>query len=243
MHRRGIPHGRHLSMRWPRAGQQALEELFPGLTAEMVADGAKAGSLLADARDVPQQPPASADRTPVWCCSAPADRSWRHISAPEYGPSPNVALLDLCDVVGLATTPDDRRVTGVRVLRRADSSAEEVLLADLVIDASGRGSRTPTWLDSLGYARPDLEQVRIGLAYATRIYRLPTDALNGDLAILDAATPQLPRTGALLALEGDRWMVTLAGILGDHPPTDPEGFLDFARSLRFPDIYESDSRR
>jgi hypothetical protein len=94
----------------------------------------------------------------------------------------------------------------------------------------------------VGFARlprPDLEQVRIGLAYATRMYRLPTDALNGDLAILDAATPQLPRTGALLALEGDRWMLTLAGILGDHPPPDPDGFLDFARSLRFPDIYEA----
>ena len=102
---------------------------------------------------------------------------------------PNVTLLDSCDVVGLTTTPDNRRVTGARVLRRADSSAEEVLVADLVVDASGRGSRTPTWLESLGYARPDLEQVRIGLAYATRIYRLPTDALHGDLAILDAATP------------------------------------------------------
>jgi hypothetical protein len=34
-------------------------------------------------------------------------------------------------------------------------------------------------------------------------------------------------------------MVTLAGILGDHPPTDPDGFLAFARSLRFPDIYEA----
>ena len=34
-------------------------------------------------------------------------------------------------------------------------------------------------------------------------------------------------------------MVTLAGILGDHPPTDPDGFLDFARSLQFPDIYEA----
>ena len=81
--------------------------------------------------------------------------------------------------------------------------------------------------------------MRIGLAYATRIYRRPTDALHGDLAVLDAATPQLPRTGALLALEGDRWMLTLAGILGDHPPTDPDGFLDFARSLRFPDIHEA----
>ena len=81
--------------------------------------------------------------------------------------------------------------------------------------------------------------MRIGLAYATRIYRRPTDALHGDLAVLDATTPQLPRTGALLALEGDRWMLTLAGILGDHPPTDPDGFLDFARSLRFPDIHEA----
>src|SRR4029453_9943393 len=79
---------------------------------------------------------------------------------------------------------------------------------------------------------------RIGLAYATRTYRLPTDALQSDLAILDAATPQLPRTGALLALEGDRWMLTLAGIICDHPPIDPDGFLEFARCVRFPDIYE-----
>jgi flavin-dependent dehydrogenase len=40
-------------------------------------------------------------------------------------------------------------------------------------------------------------------------------------------------------LEGGRWLVTLGGILGDHPPLDPDGFLDFARSLRFPDIYET----
>ena len=46
VHRRGVPHGRHLHALAAR-GQQALEELFPGLTAELVADGAKAGSLLA----------------------------------------------------------------------------------------------------------------------------------------------------------------------------------------------------
>ena len=40
-------------------------------------------------------------------------------------------------------------------------------------------------------------------------------------------------------LEGDRWMLTLAGILGDHPPTDPDGFVAFARSLPFPDIWEA----
>jgi 2-polyprenyl-6-methoxyphenol hydroxylase-like FAD-dependent oxidoreductase len=236
-HRRGVPHGRHLHALAAR-GQQALEELFPGLTEELVANGALAGSLLADARMFLSGYRLRQTDTGLvlLCASRPFLEA--HIRA-RVRAHHNVTVLDRCDVVGLATTSDNRRVTGARVLRRADSSAEEVLAADLVVDATGRGSRTSAWLESLGYPRPELEQVRIGLAYATRIYRLPTDALDGDLAILDAATPQLPRTGALLALEGDRWMLTLAGILGDHPPIDPEGFLDFARSLRFPDIYEA----
>jgi 2-polyprenyl-6-methoxyphenol hydroxylase-like FAD-dependent oxidoreductase len=237
MHRRGVPHGRHLHALAAR-GQQALEELFPGLTAELVAHGAMAGSLLANARMCLSGHRLRQTDTGLvlLCASRPFLEA--HVRA-RVRAHPNVTWLDRCDVVGLATSPDSRRVTGARVLRRADSSAEEVLLADLVVDASGRGSRTPAWLESLGYPSPELEQVRIGLAYATRIYRLSPGALGGDLAILDAATPQLPRTGALLALEGDRWMVTLAGILGDRPPTDPDGFVDFARSLRFSDIYET----
>jgi 2-polyprenyl-6-methoxyphenol hydroxylase-like FAD-dependent oxidoreductase len=237
MHRRGVPHGRHLHALAAR-GQQALEELFPELTAELVAHGAPVGNLLTDARlylsgHRLRQAPAG---LVLLCASRPFLE--RHLRA-RLRALPNVVFLDRCDVVALATTPDGGRVTGARVLRRADGSAEELLAADLVVDATGRGSRTPAWLDALGYPRPERDQVRIGLGYATRIYRLPRAALDGDLAVLQAATPQHPRTGALQALEGDRWMLTLAGILGDHPPTDPGGFLAFARSLRFPDIYEA----
>ena len=35
----------------------------------------------------------------------------------------------------------------------------------------------------------------------------------------------------LVPLEGDRWLVTLAGAARDYPPTDAAGFLEFARSL------------
>jgi 2-polyprenyl-6-methoxyphenol hydroxylase-like FAD-dependent oxidoreductase len=237
MHRRGVPHGRHLHALAAR-GQQALEELFCGLTAELVADGVPAGDMLADTRlflsgHRLRQAPTGLG---LLCASRPVleGRVRARVRA-----LPNVRLVDRCDVVGLATTPDRRRVTGARLLRRADGSAEEVLGAGLVVDATGRGARTPAWLEALGYPRPEREQVRVGLGYATRIYRLPPDALGGDLAILQAATPWHPRAGALQVLEGDRWMVTLAGILGDHPPTDPVGFLDFARSLRFPDIYQA----
>jgi 2-polyprenyl-6-methoxyphenol hydroxylase-like FAD-dependent oxidoreductase len=236
-HRRGVPQGRHAHGLLAR-GQQGLEELLPGLTAELVAHGVPAGDLLADARwclSGHRLRRAHAGLV-VLCASRPFLEG--HVRA-RVRALANVTLLDRCDVVGLATTPDRRRVTGARVLRRADGSAEEVLGADLVVDATGRGSRTPVWLDALGYARPKEEQVRIGLGYATRTYRLPRDTLGGDLAVLHAATPEHPRAGALQVLEGDRWMLTLAGILGDHPPTDPDGFLAFARSLRFPDIYET----
>jgi hypothetical protein len=155
---------------------------------------------------------------------------------------PNVRFLDACDILGLATTPDRRRVTGARVRRRAEGGAKELPRADLVVDATGRGSRTPIWLEALGYPRPPTEQVRIGLGYATRTYRLPPDALGGDLGVLHAPTPEHPRGAALLLVEGGRWMVTLAGMLGDYPPTDPVGFRfpasvrhRYERLPRFPD--------
>jgi 2-polyprenyl-6-methoxyphenol hydroxylase-like FAD-dependent oxidoreductase len=237
MHRRGVPHSRHIHALAAR-GQQALEELFPGLTAELVAHGAPAGDMLADARlylGGHRLRRAHAGLV-LLCASRPLleGRVRTRVRA-----LPNVRFLDRCDVVGLVTTPDGRCVTGARVLRRADGSAEEVLGADLVVDATGRGSRIPVWLEALGYARPPKEEVRIGLGYATRTYRLPPAALGGDLGVLHGATPEHPRAGALQVLEGDRWMVTLGGILGDHPPTDPDGFLAFARSLRFPDIHQA----
>jgi 2-polyprenyl-6-methoxyphenol hydroxylase-like FAD-dependent oxidoreductase len=149
---------------------------------------------------------------------------------------PAVAFMDRCDVAGLTTTYDGGRVTGARVVRRLDDSAEQTLTADLVVDATGRGSRTPAWLEMLGYPRPPVERVRIGLGYASRTYRLVPGLMDGDLGVLIAATPDHPRGGALAAMENDRFLVTLFGILGDHPPTDPAGFRDFAGTLQFPDI-------
>jgi 2-polyprenyl-6-methoxyphenol hydroxylase-like FAD-dependent oxidoreductase len=236
MHRRGVPHGRH-AHGLLTGGQQALEELFPGLTAELIAHGAPVGDLLANGRWYVSGHRLRQAHSGLVALSPSRPVLEGHVRA-QVRALPNVTFLDSHDIVGLAATPDGRRVAGARVLHRA-GSAEEVLGADLVVDATGRGSRTPVRLEALGYPRPVKEQVRIGLSYATRTYRLPPDALDGDLAVLQTATSEHPRSGVLLRLEGDRWMVTLAGRLGDHPPTDPDGFLAFARSLRFPDIYQA----
>lgn len=235
--RRGVPQGRHIHALLPR-GRQVLEELFPGLTRQLVDAGAPSGDLLGDARlHLSGHRFARADTglTTVGVSRPHLETCIRE----RVRELPNVCFGPPTDVLGLVTTPEGQRVRGVRVLRRADSSAEEVLDATLVIDAMGRGSRTPSWLDELGYDQPPEECIAGDLGYATRHYRLDAEALRGDWGTLQGPTPACPRGGALARTEGDRWIVTLFGMLGDHPPTDPTGFVDFADSLTFPDLGEA----
>jgi hypothetical protein len=152
---------------------------------------------------------------------------------------PGITFAPPSDVVGLMTTRGGERVTGVRVRQRTDGSAAGLHEAELVVDASGRGSRAAAWLETLGFERPKEDRIPVDLRYTSRRYRLPPDALGGDLASVQAPTPTQPRAGVLARLEGGEWLLTLAGILGDEPPTDPNGFLAFARSLSSRDIHDA----
>jgi len=235
--RRGAAQGRHIHALLAR-GQQVLEQLFPDLTAELVAHGAPSGDLLGDVRLLLGGHRLVRAEAGLTVVSASRPLLEERIRA-RVRALPGVTFAPPADAVGLRSSPNRRRVSGVRLLRRADGSAEEVLHADLVLDATGRGSRAPAWLEALGFDRPAEDRIRIDVGYATRRYRLPPDALHGDLGCVHGPPPDRPRGGALAKLEGDAWMLTLCGFLGDHPPTDPDGFDTFARSLRFPDIHEA----
>ena len=140
---------------------------------------------------------------------------------------PTVTIIPRRPVTGLITDGD--RVTGVR-------TGDTQVAADLVVDASGRGSRIPFWLVELGYPAPVEDRIEVGLRYVTRIYRLPPGSLGDDAAVLTAATLAIPRGALLAATEGGRHIVTAAGMGGDLPPTDPEGFERFLTRLPCSDI-------
>jgi hypothetical protein len=115
-------------------------------------------------------------------------------------------------------------IRGVRV--KTDNGAEETILADLVVDASGRGSSSPAWLESFGYARAQEEKIEIGIGYTTRVYRRrPTD-LGGKLAVVIAGSGPNWRNGTILSvvirvIYGDvRWY--LHGSAGGPKPA-PSG--------------------
>jgi 2-polyprenyl-6-methoxyphenol hydroxylase-like FAD-dependent oxidoreductase len=238
--RRGVPHGGHAHGLVAR-GQKILQRQFPGLTEEICAAGVRPGDFGDDIRWYFNGRRLATGRTGL--ISVPATRPVLeyHVRR-RVQDIPGVLFLERHDILGLESTRDRRRITGVRVRRGDDpAGAERVLTADLVVDTTGRGSRTPAWLGELGYARPEEERVKIGLAYTTRHFRLRSDPFGDEIAIIPVATPDHPRGAFFYRLPGDdlRVELSLTGILGDHPPADPDGFLEFTRSLPTEEIYES----
>ena len=150
---------------------------------------------------------------------------------------PNVTCLTQSDAVGLLTDANRTRVTGVRIQRRA-LGREEELQADLVIDASGRASRTPQWLETLGYSKPPKTTVTIDYGTSTRLFRRRPGDEHGAKGMIAMPEPPDRRYGAAMHVENDQWMVIIGGRLGDHSPSDEQAYLDYARSLSSHEIYD-----
>lgn len=235
--RKGVPQGRH-THGLLSSGLEIMEDFFPGLKDDLVAQGALHGSVTGWVRW---------NFGPGYHAQYDSELMGIVVTRPRLEAQlrrrllelPNVRAFSACDVLGLAASGDNRRVTGVRVIARRDGSVEEVLPADLVVDATGRGSRSPAWLEGLGYQRPAEDQVRVNLTYMSRMYRRDPLALDGDRGVIIASTKTNRRAGVMLAQEGDRWIVSLASYMGDSAPTDDEGYLAFARTLNAPEIYET----
>ena len=150
--RKGVPQGRHAHGLLAR-GRAILEDFFPGLTQELVDQGAESGDLAEKVRWFNEG---------AYHCQFQSGLQGLGVSRPGLEAQvrarllalPNVRAIEKCDVLGLVASEDQTRILGVRVIRRLAGSAEEIVPGDLVVDASGRGSRTPTWLEALGYPKP-----------------------------------------------------------------------------------------
>jgi 2-polyprenyl-6-methoxyphenol hydroxylase-like FAD-dependent oxidoreductase len=235
--RKGVPQARHAHALLGR-GLVALEGLFPGIGQELQERGAQRGhGRFYSGGGYHRINPRGAGGLFV---SRPC---LEHVVRERVRQLPQVTFLQGCAVEGLLASDDRQRVTGVRYThgargaRGAPGAGEQECAAALVVDASGRGSRLPAWLEALGYAPPETEVVEVHMGYSTRFYRRAATDLNGDLMINIAPTPDNRRACGMMAQEGDRWIVTLAGYHGDHPPTDEQGYLEFARRLPVPDVY------
>lgn len=231
--RKGVPQGRHFHGLLAR-GAQILEALFPGIFAELTAEGALYLDAAADLRWLHHD---------VWKARYQSNVKAYSLGRPlleqavrrHLLKAGNVRLVDQAAVSELLTNSDRTQLTGVRVMQ---GDREESIAADLVVDASGRGSRSPQWLGALGCGEPPVSTLKVDVAYASRIYRRPASLPDWQVMIL-FAKPPARRSGIIASIDGNRWIVTLFGYFGDHPPVDEEGFLAFARTLPSMELYEA----
>lgn len=235
--RRAVPQERHVHLLLLR-GKQVMEEIFPGLLAELEHAGAIVADLGHDVRWY--QAGRWKQRFPTGICAHYCSRALldRTVRA-RILRNPRITVLDDTRVLDLQFTDGKtagRSISGATV---ESDGAQRSLCAALVIDAGGRGARTAEWLDRAGFGKVEQTDIRTSLGYASRIYQCrPAAARRWKVMLVLPKAPGQRRMGVISPIEGNRWLVTTGGWFGQFPAPEPEAFLAFLRTLPVPDIHD-----
>jgi flavin-dependent dehydrogenase len=239
--RAGVPQSRHLHILLGR-GLGLYERLLPGIEASVVDAGAPlvswADGLWLNAAGWSRRYPG-----PIRLLCASRELLEWQVRARVAGAG--VRFRTGTTVVGLLASSDGKTVTGVRIRPRGDTTLPRTgavgpaIKADFVVDASGRNSRAAQWLTTLDYPLVTETKIDADLGYASRRYRIPPSFRADWRMLIMPPAPPSTRGGVIFPIEGGQWLVTLGGYGGDHPATKEARFLEFARSLSDPLLYET----
>lgn len=234
--RKGVPQGRHAHGLLAR-GLNIINELFPGIREELIKNGAVAVDMGAN----------------LYChifggykVRFPSEFIAISMSRPflethvrqQVLAIRNLEVLDETDITGYVTSPDQKQLTGVTIEGRRPGDKPQTITADLVVDATGRGTKTPAWLAQLGFGEVPESEVKMNVGYSTRLYHCaPNDPDKDKVFMILPNVPHNNRLGIAMPIDGNRWIITLSGWGADYPPHDEKGFLEYARSLTTPDIF------
>lgn len=228
--RRGVPQGRH-THGLLASGQDTLKQLFPGLCERLGADGAVHGDILRNIRwffEGGSLARAETDMQGLMLTRPFLETALRA----RVRQIPNLTIRDGSQMTGLLSNDRNSTVTGVQLQNGLS------LTADLVVDATGRGSRASEWLRAMGFEPPAEERVEIGLSYTTRFFKREPHHLDGDLGTVVAPTPSGKRGGVMIAQEGNRWTVTLISHFVPAAGEALDAFRSFAALLPSPAIHD-----
>jgi 2-polyprenyl-6-methoxyphenol hydroxylase-like FAD-dependent oxidoreductase len=236
-HRKGVPQSHHAhGLLAP--GRYIIEQLFPGIMHDLRADGASSASNIVPLAIVSPQGLLPLPKQPGEVINFSRYLLEWHIRD-RVSQRPEVRIITNTEVTGLLASEDHTCVTGVQIRERGPEGHTTTLHADLIVDASGRHSQASQWLVQLGYETPPIESINSNLRYASRFYARPDHFPAEWQSLIVNGRPPLAHAGLILSVDHDRWHVTLGSMDGQSPPTDEAGFLQWARNLSDPSIYEA----
>lgn len=234
--RGGVPQSRHLHQLLIR-GQQIMEKLFPTLPDDLAEIGSPRYQWGYNSIGVTDQGFVPQMQTGLYS-NALSRQALEYLIRRRIKQIPNIEICGGFVVTSLLTNADKTVVTGVRAEKRPGKDTAE-FHADLIVDATGRRSDAPAWLETLGYEKPTLTHVDAHIGYATCWFDRPEALPKGITAVLVKTNPANGRSGVILEVEGNRIAVILTSKNADYASNDIEGYLDFAKSLQSPLIYNT----
>ncbi|MFI6874764.1 FAD-dependent oxidoreductase [Streptomyces sp. NPDC050400] len=227
-HRSGVPQARHPHVLL-EGGQLALESLLPGFLAELRAARAPRVGMPSDM--VQWQDGRWFRRLPTMSHIYTGSRAQlEELVRRRVLAHPAIDVVEGTDVVGFLG--DASRLRGVLLRDRSGASRgkERVFEADLVVDASGRGTKARQWLEAIGAEAAHEETIDTGLAYSSRVYRGKSGVLDGDTrGYYVYPSPAQTHAGGALPLEDGTHLVIVSGLRDDEPPTDDEQFVAYVK--------------
>ncbi|ESA33167.1 monooxygenase fad-binding protein [Leptolyngbya sp. Heron Island J] len=240
--RKGIPQCTQLHILLTR-GRQIMEELFPGLEAELIDAGA---AVLDMGTDVEWLNPFG------WGVRFPS--GFKALSFSRYildwliyrrlSQFDQIQVLESSYVTDLLTNAAQTAVTGVRMRQRDLDNPRQVqykdLTAALVVDASGYSSQAPKWLQKIGYEPPEETVITTSMGYASRLYEIPAEFNENWRGVyIQAAPPERTSMGVIYPIENNRWIVGVCATAPQRPANNEADFLDALQNLPSPHIYDA----
>jgi flavin-dependent dehydrogenase len=215
-------------------GQRELESLFPGFVDAAIALGAMRIDDRADFAVYTKHGWANRFESEFVCLSATrvllefAERQRFFELVKNARFLNNTRVMDLIFDANKGQRP---RVAGVVTNR----SGEQRILADFVVDCSGRSYGWKTWFNAHKLPLPQETLVDSRCAYSSRFYR-PRNPSEFDWKgmTVEPVFPNRPHWAVIIPLENNDWVATLGGFDGNYPPSDERGFEEFARALPTP---------
>jgi 2-polyprenyl-6-methoxyphenol hydroxylase-like FAD-dependent oxidoreductase len=233
--RGGVPQGSHFHVLLP-GGLVAMEHWFPGFVDELIAQGsipmgvggadfvAHTAQGVSYSLQTHQAEPMEPFDT-MYVQTRPA---LELLVRGRVAAIPNVSFR--YGTVVDAPVVHDGRVCGVTV------RDGQPIDADLVVDASGRNSVTPRWLDAMGCAQAPETYVNCDVHYASVMVR--PDDWDAAGAVVRFIMPTYgddgSRFGAIVKMSEGRWLVGLGGRYDIKPPTDWDEYRAFGAQLHTP---------
>jgi len=236
--RAGVPQGKHVHLLLA-GGLWALGKLFPGFEHDL----ARAGAVpIRIGLDIRSETPAFTPfpQRDLGIRAYAMSRPLVELTARRRVQSNRaIEIRSRCRAQELVPRAGGAAVSGVRY-EDADGRVD-TLGADLIVDASGRGTLTLRLLDAIRRQPPAETTIGVDLTYATAVFEIPAGAPSEWKGVFTIPGGD-GRGGLMLPLEGDRWILTVAGRHGVKPPGDETGFMAYVEGLRTKTIYEAIAR-